>query len=86
VVWSLLLQADSEGPTLIFNEAPRAPPNYGGERVRGTRWSRYLATSTWASRPAVGSPLSMMCGATGAWVRVSQHLHTHLRKRLGAAP
>jgi hypothetical protein len=30
--------------------------------------------------------LSMMCGATGAWVRVSQHLHTHLRKRLGAAP
>ena len=25
VVWSLLLQADSGGPTPIFNEAPRSP-------------------------------------------------------------
>jgi hypothetical protein len=36
VVWSPLLQADSKGPTLIFNEAPRTSPNYGGGRARGT--------------------------------------------------
>ena len=32
----------------------------------------YLATSTWASSPVVGMPLSMMCAGTGACTSVSQ--------------
>lgn len=42
------------------------------------RWSRNLATSTWASKPGVGRPLSMTFASTGAWVSTSQQRHTHL--------
>jgi hypothetical protein len=31
-----------------------------------THWAMYLATSTWASSPAVGMPLSITCPGTGA--------------------
>jgi hypothetical protein len=37
-----------------------------------------LATSTWASSPVVGMPLSMTCAGTGAWVIVWQVVQTHL--------
>ena len=42
------------------------------------RWSAYLATSTWASNPAVGIPLSMTCAGTGACVKVWQRAQAHL--------
>ena len=46
-------------------------------RFRG-KWSAYLATSTCASRPAVGMPLSITCASTGACVMVSHSLQAHL--------
>jgi hypothetical protein len=42
------------------------------------RHSKYFAISTCASRPAVGIPLSMTCGGTGAWSNRSQERQTHL--------
>lgn len=37
------------------------------------KWSAYLATSTWASRPAVGIPLSITCASTGTAARRFYH-------------
>ena len=44
--------------------APTTSCRYSG------KWSAYLATNTWASRPAVAIPLSMIWAGTGAWVKV----------------
>ncbi len=41
------------------------------------RWSVNFALMTWANCPAVGTPLSMTCAGTGAWISVSQSSHTH---------
>lgn len=37
-----------------------------------------FAIMTWASKPAVGMPLSIICAGSRAWVSVSQLSQTHL--------
>ena len=54
-----------------------ARPKMASWRYSG-RLSAYLATSTWASSPAVGMPLSMICAGTSACVNVWQWPQTHL--------
>jgi hypothetical protein len=54
-----------------------ARPKIASWRYSG-RWSAYLATRTCASSPVVGMPLSMMWGASGAYVIVSHLAQAHL--------